>query len=76
MFQQKFNFFWGSVFEKQLKLFRKSSLKSILIIFLHNLLMFCIFEFCFFLFFCSLQEDSSLYRMTSYLFYVSMNNEQ
>ena len=37
--------------------------------------MFRIYEFWFFLFFCSLQEDRSLYRMTSYLFYV-LNAEQ
>ena len=37
--------------------------------------MFRIYEFCFFLFFCSLQEDTSLYRMISYLFNV-LNGEQ
>ena len=42
---------------------------------MRNVSKFRFYEFCFFLFFCYLQEYRSLYRMTSYLFYV-LNAEQ
>ena len=44
-------------------------------IFLQNVWIFCMLEFFFFLFFCSLQKDRSFNRMSVYLFYVS-NAEQ
>ena len=59
---------------KLLKLFYKSSLKSFLTIFCNEFQCFVCLN-SFFIFFCSLQEDRSFYRMTRYVFYVS-NAEQ
>ena len=60
-------------FWKTLTFFHKRSLKKLYwTFFLQNVSMFRVFEFCFF---CFVQEDVSLARMTPYLFYVS-NAEQ
>ena len=72
----KIHSFFGVKFLKNSQnFFINSVLKVFLTIFLQNLSIFRIYEFCFFLFLCSLQEDRSLYWMISYFFYV-LNAEQ
>ena len=51
-------------------------MKAVLKVFSVKYLMFRMSDIWFFLFFCSLQEDRSLYWTTSYLFYVSMLNNE